>query len=174
MRLAPVLAFALAAVWLVLDQVTKVWAESTLTLGEGIPVVGELIQWRLVYNPGAAFGLGTGYTWILTIIAGFAVIALVVIALRTRGILWAIAVGSMLGGAVSHFGDRLLRGPEFAQGHIVDFIDYAGYFVGNVADIALVGAAIGAVLLSLFNVPFTADAPREQATEPAEPAGHDA
>ncbi len=174
MRLAPVLAFALAAVWLVLDQVTKVWAESTLTRGEAIPVLGELIQWRLVYNPGAAFGLGTGYTWILTIIAGFAVIALAVIALRTRGILWAIAVGSMLGGAISHFGDRLLRGPEFAQGHIVDFIDYAGFFVGNVADIALVGAAIGAVLLSLFGVPFTVDAPREQATELAEPADHDA
>jgi len=39
-------------------------------------------------------------------------------------------------------------------GKIVDFIDYGGFFVGNVADIALVGAAIGSVLLSFFGAPF--------------------
>jgi signal peptidase II len=35
-------------------------------------------------------------------------------------------------------------------GHIVDFIDYAGFFVGNVADIFLVVGAIYLVLVSLF------------------------
>jgi signal peptidase II len=35
-------------------------------------------------------------------------------------------------------------------GHIVDFIDYAGFFVGNVADIFLVAGAIYLVLVSLF------------------------
>ncbi|MFM6981696.1 MAG: signal peptidase II [Microbacteriaceae bacterium] len=169
-RLAPLVAFVLAAVWLVVDQLTKVWAEQTLTPGVGVPLIGDLIQWRLVYNPGAAFGLGTGYTWILTIIAGLASVALLVIAARTRTLVWAIAVGSMLGGAVSHFGDRLLRGDEFAQGKIVDFIDYAGYFVGNVADIALVGAAAFAILLSFFGVPFTVDARPEPETAPREPA----
>lgn len=169
-RLAPLVAFVLAAVWLAADQLTKVWAEQTLIPGEGVPLIGNLIQWRLVYNPGAAFGLGTGYTWVLTIIAGIASVALVVIAARTRNMLWALAMGSMLGGAVSHFGDRLLRGDEFAQGKIVDFIDYAGFFVGNVADIALVGAAAFAIVLSFVGVPFTVDEPQEQATEPAAPA----
>jgi signal peptidase II len=77
----------------------------------------------------------------------------------------------MLGGAVSHFFDRLLRPPAFANGHIVDFIDYGGFFVGNIADIALVGAAIGAVLLSFFGVPFIEPERHEQAKSPASPSG---
>jgi signal peptidase II len=47
-------------------------------------------------------------------------------------------------------GDRLFREPGFAVGHIVDFIDYSGFFVGNVADIFLVGGAIYLVIASLF------------------------
>ncbi len=168
-RRAPLVAFVLAAAWLAIDQMSKAWAEQTLSLGVGVPLIGDLIQLRLVYNPGAAFGIGTGYTWILTIIAGIAVIALAVIATRTRSLAWALAIGSMLGGAISHFGDRLLRGDEIAQGKIVDFIDYAGFFVGNVADIALVGAAAFAILLSFFGVPFTVDARPEPVTTPAEP-----
>jgi signal peptidase II len=58
-----------------------------------------------------------------------------------------------LGGAVSHLGDRLFRDPGFAQGHIVDFIDYAGFFVGNVADIALVGGAALLIVASFFAPP---------------------
>ena len=38
--------------------------------------------------------------------------------------------------------DRLFREPSFLRGHVVDFIDYAGFFVGNVADIALTVAAV--------------------------------
>jgi signal peptidase II len=60
----------------------------------------------------------------------------------------AIALALMLGGATTHLLDRLFRPPGFARGHVVDFIDYNGWFVGNVADIALVGGAILLVLLS--------------------------
>jgi signal peptidase II len=88
---------------------------------------------------------------------------LVVVALRAPTLLWSLAVGSMLGGAVSHFFDRLLRGDTLGSGEIVDFIDYGGFFVGNVADIALVGAAIGSVLLSFFGVPFSSPARPEPA-----------
>ena len=56
------------------------------------------------------------------------------------------ALDQALGGAISHLGDRLFREPGFARGEIVDFIDYFGFFVGNVADIALVGGAIAIVL----------------------------
>jgi len=45
--------------------------------------------------------------------------------------------------------DRLLRAPGFARCHVVDFIDYHGLFVGNVADIALVG---GAAMLGLRGI----------------------
>ena len=134
----------------VLDQGTKWWAESTLVLREYHPVIGELLGWRLIYNPGAAFGLASDATWILTLVAAVAVVALVVIAFRTTQVAMGIGIAGMLGGAISHLGDRLLREPGFGEGHIVDFIDYAGFFVGNVADIFLVVGAIYLVLVSLF------------------------
>ena len=43
------------------------------------------------------------------------------------------------------------------MGHIVDFLDYAGFFVGNVADIALVGGAALLVLASLLQPSETAE-----------------
>lgn len=164
-----VLTLALAAFWIVLDQGTKYWAETTLAGQPRIPLLGDLFGLVLVYNPGAAFGIGTGYIWVLTLIAGVAAIGLLFLAFQVRTTLWAIAVGSMLGGAISHFFDRLLRGDELGSGKIVDFLDYAGFFVGNVADIALVGAAIGAVLLSMFGVPFSEPERQEPVPSPTRP-----
>ena len=160
-RALVVLTFALAALWIVLDQVSKYFAETMLEIGQPHPLLGNWFELRLVYNPGAAFGLGTGYTWILTLIAGVVVVGLTVFALRVHRMTWALVVGSMLGGAISHFYDRLLRGPELANGRIVDFLNYGGLFVGNIADIALVVAAIGAVLLTMIGIPFSEPARRE-------------
>lgn len=147
----------LAVFVLVLDQATKWWAESALEAGRGVPVLGELIQWRLVYNPGAAFGIAADHTWVLTILAVLGVVALTVFAFRVRSVPWAIVVGVLLGGAVSHLGDRLFRPPAFARGHIVDFIDYFGWFVGNVADIAIVGGAVALGALTVLGVPVRAE-----------------
>ena len=166
-RALSILTFGIAIFWIATDQATKWLAETYLEPGAAIPLLGEWFQLRLVYNPGAAFGLGTGYTWILTVIAGVLSIALGYYATRVRHTAWAFVLGSMFGGAVTHFFDRLLRPPAFANGHIVDFLDYAGFFVGNIADIALVGAAAGAVVLTFIGIPFSEPERREPAKSPA-------
>lgn len=143
----------LAVVVLALDQLTKWWAESTLTeYGDPVSIIGELLQLRLVYNPGAALSIATGMTWVLTIVVVLVVIFILRLMrkLGSRG--WAVALGLLLGGAVGNLVDRLVRDPGFARGHVVDFIDYAGFFVGNVADIAIVGAAIWIAVLSLLGI----------------------
>jgi len=145
--------YGLVVFWLIADQLTKLWAETQLTLGVYIPVVGDYLGWRLVYNPGAAFGIASNFTWVLTIIAALAVIGIGWFSTRVTHPLWIVGTSALLGGAVSHLGDRLFREPSFAQGHIVDFIDYAGFFVGNVADIALVGGAAALILASFFAPP---------------------
>lgn len=142
--------FVVATIALVLDQGTKWWAETALTGREPIPVLGEFLQFRLLYNSGAAFSLGSGLTWIFTIAAAIAVVAMVWFAFRITSPTWAIALGMLLGGATTHLLDRLFRPPAFAVGHVVDFIDYNGWFVGNVADIALVVGACLLVLLTLL------------------------
>lgn len=141
---------AIALVVILADQGTKWWAEATLGNGEVITVISGILSFWLVYNPGAAFSIGAEFTWVFTIIAGVAAIAIGWYAWRVRSRWWMVALGLLLGGAVTHFGDRLFRQPGFGRGHVVDFIDYAGYFVGNVADIALVGGAILIAVLSLF------------------------
>jgi len=141
------LALSIAAVVLVLDQATKFLAERTLTGHAPVPVLGDFIRLRLLYNPGAAFSMGTGATWVFTIIAAVAVVVLLRYVTRPQPKGMAISLALLLGGATTHLGDRLFRAPGFARGHVVDFIDYNGWFVGNVADIAL---TCGAVLLLIF------------------------
>ena len=159
-----------AAGIIIVDQATKYWAEATLVPYEGVPVIGEWIQWRLVYNPGAAFGIGGDFTWVLTLVAAIAVVGISIFVARISSVRWALAAGSLLGGAISHLGDRLFREPGFARGEIVDFIDYFGFFVGNVADIALVAGAIALVLLSLFGVSPRSPERREPDRSPAAPS----
>jgi len=151
------LALGIAAVVVVLDQLTKFWAERTLTDRGPIPVLGDFLQFRLLYNPGAAFSIGENLTWIFAIAAAIAVVVLVWYVAKPQPKGWAIALALLLGGAVTHLGDRLFRAPGFARGHVVDFIDYNGWFVGNVADIALFFGAVSLILLSLRKSDVPAD-----------------
>ena len=163
-----VMVLILAAVLLMVDQLTKWWAVAELTGRAPINVIGELLRLRLTYNPGAAFSIGTEYTWALTLVAASAVVTIIYIARRVRSWAWAIGLGLLLGGAASHLLDRLLREPRFMRGHVVDFIDY-GLFVGNVADIALVLGVALILVLNLRNIPMTGSR-AEPETAPGQPA----
>ena len=145
-RLKTVL-LGLALVVLVLDQATKVWALQALTPGEKVDLLGSAISLNLIRNPGAAFSIGDGATWILTAVSIVILVWVVVVARKVGTLAWAVALGLLLGGALGNLGDRFFREPGPGRGHVVDFIDYFGWFVGNVADIAIVvGAAIIMVL----------------------------
>ena len=49
--------------------------------------------------------------------------------------------------------DRFLKtGRKVGQGHVVDFLDYNGWFIGNIADIWIVGAAGLIIVLALWGV----------------------
>ncbi|MEO3869586.1 signal peptidase II [Nonomuraea sp. B12E4] len=150
----------LAAMVLLTDQVSKFWALSALSDGERITVIPQLIHFRLLLNPGAAFSIGEGATWVFTLTAAAAVVGILYVARRLRSTAWTIVLGALLGGAASHLLDRLFRPPGFAQGHVVDFIDY-GLFVGNVADIALTGGCALLLLLSVRGVPLEGVAGKE-------------
>ena len=150
-RLVRVLALVAVLVYVV-DQVTKALAVRHLRPGDPVPLIGSLVQLRLIRNPGAAFSIATGLTWLLT---GVAVVVVVVVVRSARRLVsrgWAVALGLLLGGALGNLTDRLLRAPGVGRGHVVDFIDYHGLFVGNVADIAIVAAAVLVGLLGLRGI----------------------
>jgi signal peptidase II len=136
------------------DQLAKQWALSTLDRGQSFSLIGDLLSLKLVFNSGAAFSFGGEFTWILTIVAVIVTVGIVYYSRRAQstGIEWLFGIG--LGGAVGNLIDRLLRAPGFGEGHVVDMINYGDQFVGNIADIAIVGAAATAVLLGLLGKPL--------------------
>jgi signal peptidase II len=134
---------------LVLDIITKLVAEATLLRTTGVSVFGEWFQLRLVYNPGAAFGLHLGpYSrWIFFAVALAAVVLLNRMSRTTPAGDWfrQLALGLICGGAAGNLIDRIRSGRG-----VVDFIDVG---VGtlrwptfNVADIAV---SCGAVALAI-------------------------
>ena len=145
--------FVLIAVGVVIaDQATKLWALAALKEGDRTPVLGDLLGVTLVRNEGAALSIGTGMTWVFTVAAVVVTVVVLRIANRLGSRGWTLALGLLLGGAVGNLIDRLFREPGFARGHVVDFIAYGDWFVGNVADIAIVAAAALMVILGIRGV----------------------
>ncbi|GEL94231.1 hypothetical protein CCO02nite_08890 [Cellulomonas composti] len=165
----------------VADQLSKVWALNALDEnGPRRDLIGGLLGLQLVKNPGAALSIATGMTWVLTLVALVVVVVVVRAARNLGSTLWALALGLLLGGAIGNLVDRLLRAPGFARGHVVDFIAYLDWFVGNVADIAIVVAA-GLVVIAVLRgerLDGTRDhgpdaARRDAADTETDDAGHD-
>jgi signal peptidase II len=133
---------ATALVAYVADQATKLWALRTLTPGDPVDLVSDFIRLNLIRNAGAAFSIGNGATWVMTLIACGVLAFILATARRIGSRGWAWALGLLLGGSLGNLTDRMVRSPGPGRGHVVDFIDYFGLFIGNVADIAIVGAAV--------------------------------
>ncbi|PXY82583.1 signal peptidase II [Bifidobacterium asteroides] len=145
---------ALAAAAIALDQVTKALALARLGDGSRVALPGPLRGLRLVRNPGASLGLGSGRTWVISLIALAACLLLIVLALRTTSMVWTMALSLAFSGAAGNLIDRVAYASGFLDGAVVDFLDY-GWSVGNVADIYLTLAAVVMVALIACNVEFS-------------------
>ncbi|MFJ4158344.1 signal peptidase II [Microbacterium testaceum] len=145
----------LAVLVLAADQFAKNAAIAALPSERVVPIIGDFLQFYLVRNPGAAFSLGEGVTWVFTI--ALAVVACVIVYLgvrRIRSRLWAIVLGLLLGGVLGNLTDRLIREPGFPVGHVVDFISTPWMMpaIYNVADMFIVTMMISVAVLVLFGL----------------------
>ena len=135
-RTVSVAAIALALV--LVDQFTKWLALENLEPGRIVPVVGDLLAWRLTFNDSAGFSLGFGVTWFFTLLSTTAFLILILRAHKVHNTLWLILAGVIGGGIVGNLVDRLTREPGFANGHVVDFIQIPFNFpIFNFADICI-------------------------------------
>ncbi|MGO1744839.1 MAG: signal peptidase II [Microbacterium gubbeenense] len=179
---AGIIIAVLAIVVLAADQASKQLAVTRLTEFEPVQVLGEALQWNLVFNPGAAFSLGEGVTWIFTIALALVACAIVFLAItRVRTRSWAIVLGLLLGGVLGNLTDRLFRDPGFGVGHVVDFIltpwmwFWTNPAIYNVADMFIVCGMIAVAVLVLIGINFDGtrgDKPSEAALD--EPDAEDA
>ncbi|GGL04189.1 lipoprotein signal peptidase [Nocardia jinanensis] len=167
-----------AATLFALDLVTKVIVVARIRPGEPVSLVGDVVELVLVRNPGAAFSMATGMTWLLTLIATAVVIGVLRIGRTLRSPLWAIGLGGVLGGALGNLMDRLFRAPGPLQGHVVDFVSVGWWPVFNVADSSIVCGAILLVALTVFGFEPDGTRYKDKATAEtgaaSEPAGDSA
>lgn len=141
-----------AAVVAIADQSVKAWVVATLPVGEPRRIIGDALVFDHVANPGAAFSLATGATWVFSIIAVAVVVFLIWFARRIRSVAWAVLFGLLLGGTLGNLTDRLIRAPGFGVGHVVDFILVPWLLpaIFNLADSAIVTSMCLFVLLTLL------------------------
>lgn len=152
---AVVVIAVLAVVVLAADQLSKQAVLAQLTPGQPVQILGDALVFVLVFNPGAAFSIGEGVTWIFTIALALVAGVIVYLAItRVRSRAWAITLGLLLGGVLGNLTDRLFRDPGFAVGHVVDFISTPWMMpaVYNVADIFIVCDMIAVAILILIGV----------------------
>ena len=135
----------IAAVVVLLDQVTKITMSRLLAYGQSEPVT-SFFNLVMVYNPGAAFSFlansGGWQRWFFSALALAVSIFIVWMLNRNasqRMFCWSLSL--ILGGAVGNLIDRL------AYGHVIDFLDFhvGGWHwpAFNIADGAItIGAAL--------------------------------
>ena len=138
----------LAAVIIVLDQITKLIVDNTMFYGQVIPVMPSF-NIVLAYNKGAAFSLlanaGGWQRLFFSLIAVAASVGIIwVLRKHHQNKLMSLSLSLILGGALGNLIDRI------AYGHVVDFIQvfYSTYYwpAFNIADSAI---TVGAVLMVL-------------------------
>lgn len=127
------------AVWSV-DRWTKLWAVSALSPDRSIDILGSWFALTLHRNTGAAFGIGAHAPAALTVFAAGLTVFLAVWWLRTlthKGSGWdAAALALIVGGSAGNLTDR------FAEGAVIDFIDFKVWPIFNAADIAITAGAV--------------------------------
>ncbi|HLI67731.1 MAG TPA: signal peptidase II [Caulobacteraceae bacterium] len=143
------LAFALAAVVVVLDQAIKAFLLGPFDLlDKGLVKVIPLFALDSVWNPGVAFGMlraesPTG-RWLLVGFAACVVVALGLWARRMDRWLGAVGVGLIMGGAI---GNNVID--RVRWGEVFDYLHWTGPFFPWVINLADASISVGVGVLVL-------------------------
>ncbi|MHB1127746.1 MAG: signal peptidase II [Bacillota bacterium] len=135
MQLFLIIAFAI-----LLDQGSKMFIQSTMHLGDSLPVIWGIFHITFIKNPGAAFGVLANRTSLFVAIT--VLVVLVILALyRQIPPEWKIlriGLAMLVGGALGNLLDRV------RMGTVVDFLDLRFWPIFNLADTFVV---VGVILL---------------------------
>jgi len=140
----------IAGLLLLIDQISKVLIHHSLKLGESVLVVNNFFSLTYVTNKGAAWGILSGYGWLLLLIAALVTAATIYFmrwlteGFNERYLALAMIVSGIIGNSI----DRIWRG------EVVDFLDlHIGNYhwppVFNVADSAI---CVGVCIFFLSNI----------------------
>ncbi len=164
-----VLVFSVAAVVLILDQLSKWYIRHTFGLYESVAIIDSVFHITHIRNAGGAFGLLNqgAKVWRLPFFLAVSCVAVGVLLAFVRRIdprqRWLLlALGGILGGALGNLVDRMI------SGEVTDFLDFHwhGYYwpAFNVADS---GISVGMIILLAYSLFVHEDGPSKTAEDRA-------
>ncbi|MFZ3131124.1 MAG: signal peptidase II [Desulfosporosinus sp.] len=137
--------FIMIGVWII-DRFLKVLIQTNFIPGETLIVIPKVFHLTFVLNPGGAFGLMAGQTWIFVVTA-FLVIGGVIYGqfrIPRREMFTRLAIGMVGGGALGNLYDRLVIG------RVVDYLDFQIWpYVFNFAD-SMIVLAVGLLMFLIY------------------------
>lgn len=136
---------------LVLDRVTKFFAQTFLMGTDGIVIIKNILRLQYLENRGAAFGMLQNkqiFFWILTVVVAVFLIWFFIRVPKNkyyRPIIFAVAI--LFSGAIGNFIDRI------ANKYVIDFIyfEIIDFPIFNVADIYVTISVILLLVLVIFH-----------------------
>jgi signal peptidase II len=135
---------------ILIDQLTKVLAESLLSFGIRQTIIDGFFYLTLVYNRGAAWSILSGNRWFLVLVSTVATIGFITYYLKrlnnSKPTLL-LALSLIIGGTFGNLIDRAL------YGQVIDFLDFIiigyNYPVFNFADTFLV-VGMGLLIIAIY------------------------
>ncbi|KGP75693.1 lipoprotein signal peptidase [Desulfosporosinus sp. Tol-M] len=132
-------------VWII-DRFLKFLIQTNFIPGETLIVIPKVFHLTFVLNPGAAFGLMAGQTWIFVVAALLVIVGVIYGQFRIprSEMLTRLAIGMIGGGALGNLYDRLVIG------RVVDYLDFQIWsYVFNFAD-SMIVLAVGLLMFLLY------------------------
>jgi len=137
-RVSPILFFKknkytiLILIGVAIDQATKIWAEKSLSMYKPLMIIPSIIEFQLVHNYGAAYGIFQNQRAFLLSVS--IIVLIVCVVLRKHiATTWLSKYGLsfLLIGTLGNFIDRL------RLSYVIDFINIQIFPVFNIADMAI-------------------------------------
>lgn len=137
----------IAAMIVIIDQLTKFLVTTNMTEGAGIPIIEGIFHLTFILNPGAAFGILENSRWFFV---ATAVLVLAVFFYYRRALMREpkpvqLGISLFAGGALGNLIDRI------RIGLVIDFFDFRVWPIFNVADIAIC-VGVGLILWSTIRL----------------------
>ena len=137
--------FSLTLTLLIIDRLTKWWVDSSLDFGVPNDLIGNIIRLTRVHNEGGAFGIFPGGGVVCLVVSSIVslILFLILLTMQIDSRLIKTGMAFVLAGALGNLVDRI------QWGYVLDFFEFRGFPIFNVADACItVGAAF--IILSIL------------------------
>ncbi len=145
--------FLLIAAILLVDQLTKYWALSNLTLHQTQWIIPNWLGLTLVFNEGAAWSFLAGNRWLLVAISIVTAVGFSIWFVRSVYRWQRLSLAIIIAGAIGNLIDRLWVGyvVDFFDFNLLDYLTLGSPFpIFNIADMAIVLGMIGLAITVFF------------------------